>query len=85
MAFKNYIYINGQYKILILDDYLPIIKGSNTLRFAKPVKSEIWLLLMEKAFAKLNGGYWALFSCNVSHVFKLFLDSLLNDYFFMIY
>ena len=63
--FELYIYINGEYKIIILDDYFPCVKGTNTLRFAKPNKNEIWLLLMEKAFAKVHGGYGSLLSANV--------------------
>ena len=70
--YELYIYTNGQYKILIVDDYFPIIKGTTILRFSKPVKNEIWLLLMEKAFAKLHGGYGALFSCDVSTVVQTF-------------
>ena len=70
--YELYVYTTGQFKILILDDYFPIIKGSNVLRFSKPVKSEIWLLLLEKAFAKLNGGYGSLFSCSISHVIQTF-------------
>ena len=80
--YELYIYTNGQFKILILDDYFPIIKGSNLLRFAKPVKSEIWLLLLEKAFAKLNGGYGSLFSCNVSHVIQTFTGFPIERLFF---
>ena len=80
--YELYIYTNGQFKILILDDYFPIIKGSNLLRFAKPVKSELWLLLMEKAFAKLNGGYGALFSCNISHVIQTFTGFPIERLFF---
>ena len=70
--YELFIYTNGQYKILIIDDYFPIIKGTTILRFSKPVKNEIWLLLMEKAFAKVHGGYGALFSCDVSMVVQTF-------------
>ena len=70
--YELFIYSNGQYKILIIDDYFPIIKGTTILRFSKPVKTEIWLLLMEKAFAKVNGGYGSLFSCDVSMVVQTF-------------
>ena len=80
--YELYIYTNGQFKILILDDYFPIIKGSNLLRFSKPVKSEIWLLLLEKAFAKLNGGYGSLFSCNISHVIQTFTGFPIERLFF---
>ena len=70
--YEVYIYTHGQYKILIIDDYFPIIKGTTILRFSKPVKNEIWLLLLEKAFAKVNGGYGSLFSCDVSMVVQTF-------------
>ena len=80
--YELYIYTHGQFKILIVDDYFPIIKGSNLLRFAKPVKSEIWLLLLEKAFAKLNGGYGSLFSCNISHVIQTFTGFPIERLFF---
>ena len=80
--YELYIYTNGHFKIIILDDYFPIIKGSNILRFSKPVKSEIWLLLMEKAFAKLNGGYGSLFSCNISHVIQAFTGFSVERLFF---
>ena len=80
--YELFVYTNGQFKILILDDYFPIIKGSNLLRFSKPVKSEIWLLLLEKAFAKLNGGYGSLFSCNISHVIQTFTGFPIERLFF---
>ena len=80
--YELYIYTNGHFKILILDDYFPIIKGSNLLRFSKPIKSEIWLLLLEKAFAKLNGGYGSLFSCNISHVIQTFTGFSIERLFF---
>lgn len=71
-CYEIYIYTNGEYKILIIDDYFPVIKGTNTLRFAKPFNGELWLLLLEKAFAKISGGYASLISCNMSDVLVAF-------------
>ena len=53
------LYIDGQPQIVIVDDYLPVKKGTNDLIFArsKPEKNEIWISLLEKAWAKVNGGY----------------------------
>ena len=67
-----YVYIKNEYQKLIIDDYLPVIKGTSSLRFAKPNKDEIWLPLLEKAFAKTHGGYGSLISCNVSEVIQCF-------------
>ena len=67
-----YVYIDGDYQKLILDDFLPIVKNTNSLRFAKPDKEEIWLPLLEKAFAKTHGGYGALITCDVAEVIQCF-------------
>ena len=50
-------HINGVEQIVIVDDYLPVKKGTNDLVFAKSKKNEIWISLLEKAWAKVNGGY----------------------------
>ena len=67
-----YVYINNDFQKLILDDFLPIVKNTDTLRFSKPDKEEIWLPLMEKAFAKTHGGYGSLITCDVSEVIQCF-------------
>ena len=51
------LFINGKPQIVIVDDYLPVKKGTNELVFAKSKKNEIWISLLEKAWAKVNGGY----------------------------
>lgn len=70
--YELYVYIKGEYQILILDDFFPVVKGTSSLRFAKPVKEEIWLPLLEKAFAKTHGGYGSLISCDASDVISTF-------------
>ena len=67
-----YVYANGDYHKVILDDFFPVVKGTSSLRFAKPDKEEIWLPLLEKAFAKTHGGYGSLITCEVSEVIQCF-------------
>ena len=49
--YEIFIYTNGQYKILIIDDYFPIIKGTTILRFSKP-------FINGKSFCKTKWGIW---------------------------
>ena len=52
------LFINGKFQIVIIDDYFPVQKDNpSQLQFAKPNNNEIWVLLLEKAWAKVNGGY----------------------------
>ena len=71
-CYELYIYKNGEYQIVILDDYLPVIKNTSALRFSKPNKEEIWLPLLEKAYAKTHGGYGSLITCDTSSVIQCF-------------
>ena len=49
--------IDGKPQIVIVDDYLPVNKDTKQLIYAKSTKNEIWISLLEKAWAKVNGGY----------------------------
>ena len=71
-CYELYVYIKGEYQIVILDDYFPVVKTTTTLRFAKPNREEIWLPLMEKAYAKTHGGYGSLITCDTSSVIQCF-------------
>ena len=50
-------FIDGEYQIIVIDDYLPVLKSTGKLAFAKNKNNEIWVCLLEKAWAKLNGSY----------------------------
>ncbi len=71
-CYELYIYKNGEYQIVILDDYFPVVKNTSSLRFSKPNKEEIWLPLLEKAYAKTHGGYGSLITCDTSSVIQCF-------------
>ena len=49
--------IDGKPTILIIDDYIPVYKHNKQPCFAKPHGNELWVILLEKAWAKINGGY----------------------------
>jgi hypothetical protein len=49
--------INGDWQIVLLDDYFPCDKNTRKPVFANPLNNELWVMLLEKAWAKINGGY----------------------------
>eukprot|EP00949_MAST-11_sp_MAST-11-sp1_P004148 g4148.t1 len=53
----------GRWRIVIIDDYLPCNEAGRPC-FAQPASDscEIWAMLAEKAYAKLNGSYEAIIS-----------------------
>ncbi len=54
---KMILFIDGEFQIVLLDDYFPVIKGTNIPFFLRTQKFGIWAILLEKAWAKINGGY----------------------------
>jgi|EP01047_Picozoa_sp_COSAG01_P023578 hypothetical protein len=51
---------NGQteeWENVVVDDYIPCKKGTNKPIFAQPHGNELWVMLLEKAFAKFVKGY----------------------------
>ena len=55
--YKILLFIDGEFQIIYIDDFFPCIKNTNILYFIKPLNFEIWAILIEKAWAKVNGGY----------------------------
>ncbi len=51
------LFLDGHWNIVVVDDYLPVRKYNKTFAFTKPNGSELWVLHLEKAWAKVNGGY----------------------------
>ena len=51
------LFIDGRPQIVIVDDYLPIDKTTKRACYAQSKGNEIWVMLLEKAWAKVNGGY----------------------------
>ena len=52
-----YLKINNKISKIYLDDYFPYNIRKNKPLFCKPYKNEIWVMLLEKAWAKIKGSY----------------------------
>lgn len=51
------LFIDGEWQVVIVDDFFPVIKGTKEFKFSKPNGNELWVVLLEKAWAKINSGY----------------------------
>ena len=53
-----YFFINGVWELVLIDDYFPYVGyGFKQFAFASSQGNELWVSLMEKAWAKINGCY----------------------------
>ena len=68
--FELLLFIDGEFQIIYLDDYFPCIKGTTVPYFTKPTTFELWFMLLEKAWAKVHGGYGNIIVGNPSEVFR---------------
>ena len=69
-CFELVLFIDGGFQIIYLDDYFPCIKGTSVPYFSKPTTFELWYMLLEKAWAKVNGGYGNILVGNPSEIFR---------------
>lgn len=49
--------MNGIWEEVVLDDQVPCTKYSHTPAFNRSKSNELWVILLEKAWAKAHGGY----------------------------
>eukprot|EP00438_Fugacium_kawagutii_P016839 Skav203798 [mRNA] locus=scaffold206:638006:638383:+ [translate_table: standard] len=49
--------LGSEWLTITIDEKIPCHAGTTQPRFAQANSREIWVLLMEKAFAKMYGGY----------------------------
>lgn len=47
---------NGEWQEVVVDDYFPCFPNGSPI-FSRGHGNELWVLLLEKAYAKLHGGY----------------------------
>ena len=60
-------FVNGEERVVVVDDYFPYDEHRGTWAFSRPseeedekrgkVTKEIWVLILEKAWAKVFGSY----------------------------
>jgi len=70
--FCVHLFINGVKTAVIVDDYFPVHEWGDPA-FAHSKKKELWVNILEKAWAKVHGSYAATegamsMSCAVSHL-----------------
>ena len=54
--YKVKLRVNGYIREIIVDDFVPVDEDGDPL-FCQPNDSEIWVMILEKAWAKLKGSY----------------------------
>ena len=55
--YEVFMFIDEEWQIVIIDDFVPALNGSNFPQFVRPSRNAIWPLLLEKVWAKINDGY----------------------------
>ena len=73
------LFLDGEYQIVFIDDYFPCLKGTNIPYFSKSNNFELWPLLLEKAWAKVNGSYVNSISGWPNDVFRVFTGFCCED------
>jgi len=52
------LYVNGELRIVVVDDYFPYCPHKSDWAFSRSdSQKEIWVMLLEKAWAKIFGSY----------------------------
>jgi len=65
-----YLFLNGKWKLVLVDDYFPYTIANyedKVLCFGSSIQEELWVSLLEKAWAKVNGSYARIGSCGFSY------------------
>ena len=73
--------IDGIWKMVLIDESFPCIdnrKENKFFAFSSINAKHIWLNLIEKAYAKICGGYTNILNGNVSEIFDLLTDAPTN-------
>ena len=55
--YEMILFIDGEWQVVFVDDYFPYDPQKNNFVGARPHHNELWALLLEKAWIKINGGY----------------------------
>jgi len=62
--------VNGEWKAVVLDDYIPCINGLSGPIFSNNHSNELWVILLEKAYAKTYGNYIAIEGGDPGHALR---------------
>ena len=62
--------LGGEFYKIIIDDYFPFYPKKQKPAFSQSKDNELWVLLLEKAWAKVNGNYENTIKGFVSEAFR---------------
>ena len=80
-------YISGEKKSVTVDDYFPFYPKKQNWAFTQCIGKEIWVMILEKAWAKIHGSYQrieggntaeALYALSGSYIDYIFHDQVKN-------
>ena len=75
--------LNGIWKIVVIDDYMPYLfdaQYNKIFSYSSLNQSFIWLNLLEKAYAKLCGGYDKIENGDVGEILDILTDTCTEKY-----
>ncbi len=71
-----YLRINGIWKLVLLDDYIPCIGYLiKKFAFSHANGNELWVILLEKAWAKINGNYARIIGGDPHEIYELLTNA----------
>ena len=71
-----YFRINGIWKLILLDDYIPCYGSwGKNFAFSSTNGNELWVILLEKSWAKLNGNYARVIGGDPHEIFEILTNA----------
>ena len=71
-----YFRINGIWKLVLVDDYIPCYGSwGKNFAFSSTNGNELWVILLEKAWAKLNGNYARVIGGDPHEIFEVLTNA----------
>lgn len=61
---------DGWWNVVVVDDYFPVMGGKAAFACNRDDPTELWVAILEKAFAKLHGSYAAIAGGNPAHALR---------------
>ena len=78
-----YFRINGIWKLVILDDFIPCYGSyKKNFAFSHTNGNELWVILLEKAWAKLNGNYARIIGGDPHEIFEVLTNVYCEKFMF---
>ena len=78
-----YFRINGIWKLVLLDDFFPCCGSyKKNFAFSHTNGNELWVILLEKAWAKLNGNYARIIGGDPHEIFEVLTNAYCEKFIF---